>query len=225
MPLADYQTLVDKLVRDDSGKIATTDRDEAIARAVARYSQDRPREKAEDVAADGTSYLALPTGWQVDFSALRSVEYPIGDNPPSFLDQEEIGFYRTPTALQIMLADAIAAAQSVRLNYTIRHQVDGSADTIRSDDREPVCAYAAAILLDQLASLFAGDNNPTIQADNVDHNSKGREYAARASSLRKRYFDTLGIDPKRQIAAGVVVDLDMRDSQGNDRLLHPRRFR
>lgn len=225
MPLADYQTLVDKLVRDDSGKIAIADRDEAIARAVSRYSQDRPREKAEDVAADGTNYLALPAGWQADFSALRSVEYPIGDNPPSFLDQEEIGFYRTPTALLIMLADAIAAAQSVRLNYTIRHLVDGSNDTIRSDDREPVCAYAAAILLDQLASLFAGDNNPTIQADNVDHNSKGREYASRASSLRKRYFDTLGIDPKRQVAAGVVVDLDLRDSQGNDRLLHPRRYR
>jgi hypothetical protein len=225
MPLADYQTLVDKLVRDDSGKIATADRDEAIARAVARYSQDRPREKVEDVAADGTNYLALPSGWQADFSALRSVEYPIGENPPNFLDQDEIGFYRTPSALQIMLADAITASASVRLNYTIRHQVDGSADTIRSDDREPVCAYAAAILLDQLASLFAGDNNPTIQADNVDHNSKGREYAARAATLRKRYFDTLGIEPKRQVAAGVVVNLDFPDSQGNDRLLHPKRYR
>lgn len=225
MPLADYQTLVDKLVRDETGKVATTDRDEAIARAVARYSQDRPREKVEDVVAAGTNYLALPSGWQADFSALRSVEYPIGETPPSFLGQDEIGFYRTPSALQIMLADAPANAANVRLNYTIRHQVDGSNDTIRSDDREPVCAYAAAILLDQLASLFAGDNNPTIQADNVDHNSKGREYAARASSLRKRYFDTLGIDPKRQVAAGVVVDLDFSDSQGNDRLLHPRRYR
>ena len=223
--LADYQTLTDKLVRDDSGKLAPADRDEAIARAVARYSQDRPREKVEDVAADGTNYLALPAGWQADFSGLRSVEHPIGENPPSFLERDRIGFYHTPTALQIMLPDPIAASASVRLNYTIRHQVEAATDTIRADDREPVCAYAAAILLDQLAALFAGDNSTTIQADNVDHNSKGREYAARATALRSRYFDTLGIEPKRQVAAGVVVDLDFSDSQGNDRLLHPRRFR
>jgi hypothetical protein len=223
--LADYQTLTDKLVRDDSGKLAPADRDEAIARAVARYSRDRPREKVEDVAADGTHYLALPAGWQADFSALRSVEYPIGENPPRFLDRDRIGFYHTPTALQIMLADAIVASASVRLNYTVRHQVDAATDTIRADDREPVCAYAGSILLDQLAALFAGDSNTTIQADNVDHNSKGREYAARASTLRQRYFDALGIDPARQVAAGVVVDLDFSDSQGNDRLLHPRRFR
>ncbi|MEW6332457.1 MAG: hypothetical protein AB1560_13450 [Pseudomonadota bacterium] len=225
MPLADYQTLVDKLVRDETGKVTTTDRDEAIARAVARYSQDRPREKTEDVVSPGGNYFDLPAGWQVDFSSLRSVEYPVGNIPLSLIAPERLGFYRTPTALQIMFADAIPAAANVRFNYTIRHQVDGSADTIRSDDREPVCAYAAAILLDQLASLFAGDNNPTIQADNVDHNSKGREYAARAATLRKRYFDTLGIDPKRQVAAGVVVNLDFPDSQGNDRLLHPKRHR
>lgn len=225
MALADYQTLVDNLVRDDTGKIAIADRDEAINRAVARYSKDRPREKAEDVVAPGGNYFSLPTGWQADFSSLRSVEYPIGGTPPNFIPPEEIGFYRTPTALQIMLANAVTAAQNVRFNYTVRHLVDATNDTIRADDREPVCAYAAAIVLDQLASLFAGDNNPTIQADNVDHNSKGREYAARASALRKRYYDDLGIDPKRQVAAGVVIDLDLSDSQGNDRLLHPQRFR
>jgi hypothetical protein len=226
MPLADYQTLTDKLVRDDTGKIAVPDRDEAIARAVARYSKDRPQIKAEDVAASAGQLLNLPAGWQVDFSAVRFIEYPIGNVPPTLLAQDSLGIYLTPTGEKIMLRDAITAGLLVRVNYTIRHIVSSApADTIRADDREAVCAWSASLLLDQLAALFSGASDSTIQADNVDHNSKSREYAARAKSLRARYFDEMGIDPKRNLAAGVVVDLDQPDSQGRDRLLHPARFR
>lgn len=224
--LADYQALVDDLVRDDTGKIALTDRDEAIARAVARYGKDRPRVKVEDVAAPGGNKLNLPPGWQADFSELRSIEYPIGKTPPNFLEQGSFARYITPAGDEIKIVSAINAGQSVRINYTIRHVLDVANDTIRPDDREPVSAWAAALLLDQLAALFSGNSDKsTIQADAVEHGGKSREYASRASALRKRYFDELGLDPKKNVAAGTVVNLDMADSQGRDRLLHPRRFR
>jgi hypothetical protein len=225
MPLADYQALVDDLVRDDTGKIATADRDEAINRAVARYSKDRPREKVEDVVAAGGNFLALPAGWQTDFSEIRSIEYPIGNVPATIIHQDDYTFYRDPTTLKVVLIDSLPASASVRFTYTIRHQVDGANDTIRADDREPVCAYAAGLLLEQLSSYFSGASDSTIQADSVDRRSKGGEFASRARALRSRYFDELGLDPKRNVAAGVVVDLDATDSFGQDRLLHPRRFR
>lgn len=225
MPLADYQTLVDDLVRDDTGKIAAADRDEAIARAVARYSKDRPKEKVEDVVAAGGNFLALPAGWQADFSEIRSIEYPVGDVPPTLIHQDDYGFYRSPTELKLVLVDSLPAGATVRYTYTIRHQVDVANDTIRADDREPVCAYGAAMLLEQLAAWFTGSSDSTIQADSVERRSKGADYAARARTMRTRYFDELGLDPKRSVAAGVVVDLDATDSQGRDRLLHPRRFR
>lgn len=226
MALVDYQALVDDLVRDDTGKIATTDRDEAIARAVARYSKDRPRTKVEDVAAPGGNKLNLPSGWQADFSELREIEYPIGDVPPSHLEQDSYGLYSTPTGNEIQLLNAITAAQSVRVSYTIRHAVDATpADTIRADDREPVCCWAAALLFEQLSGYFTGSSDSSIQADSVDRKSKGGEYASRAKALRKRYFDELGIEERKNVAAGVVVDLDLPDSQGRDRLLHGRKFR
>lgn len=226
MALVDYQSLVDKLVRDDTGKIATADRDEALARAVARYSKDRPRVRVEDVVAPGGNLLDLPTAWQDDFSLLHSIEYPIGQFPPVYIDQENIGWYQSPTVLRVLLQTAITAGQSVRMTFTVRHQLDSGADTIRADDREPVCAYAGAILLDQLAAFFSGSSDrSTIQADNVDHGSRGAEFARRAGTLRARYFTELGIDPKRATPAGVVVDLDMSDSLGRDRLLHPARYR
>lgn len=226
MPLADYQALIDDLVRDDTGKITTADRDEALARAVARYSKDRPRIRVVDVSAPGGNRLALPGDWQNGFSELRRIEYPIGNTPPTLLDPDGYGLYSTPTGDEIKIINAIAAAQQVRLSYTVRHAVDATpSDTIRADDREPVCCWAAALLLDQLAAWFTGASDSTIQADSVDRRSKGGEYAARAGKLRKRYLDELGVEERKNVAAGVVVDLDMADSQGRDRLLRPRRFR
>lgn len=225
MALADYQSLVDKMVRDDTGKIATADRDKAIGLAVERYSKDRPRPKVEDLTAAGGHLLDLPSGWQADFSELQTLEYPIGEVPPSLIAQDEISLYRTPMATKIMLAQSLPAAASVRATYTIRHVVDATNDTIPVGDREPVASWAAAVLLDQLASLFSGDSDSTIQADNVDHRTKAQEFAARGRGLRRQYFDELGIDPKRNVAAGAVVNLDFRDSQGRDRLTHPMRLR
>lgn len=217
MALADYQALVTSLVRDDTGKVTTTDRDRAIGLAVTRYDRDRPRPKVEDVTyAAGGQLVALPAGWQTDVSTLLSLEYPVGSIPPVVLGWQ---FYREPAAVKLMLAAALPAGAVVRASYTIAHVLDGSSDTIPLADREAVASWAAALLLDQLASLYAGDSDSTIGADAVEHRTKAQEYASRARTLRARYFDALGIDPKKTVAAGVAVNLNLPDSRGRDRLL------
>jgi hypothetical protein len=225
MPLAEYQFLVDGMVRDDAGKLTPTDRDQAVASAVIRYGKDRPRTKVEDIASSGGYYLPLPAGWEEGFSSLISLEYPIGEMPPAFLETGCWGMYNAPGGPQIMVKESLAAAGTVRAIYTIAHVLDATTDTILATDREPVASYAAAILLDQLAALYSGDSDSTIQADSVNHQSKAGEFATRARVLRKRYFDDLGIDTKRNVASGVVVNMDMASSLGRDRLMHPRRFR
>lgn len=223
--LIDYQTLVDKLVRDDAGKLTPTDRDQAIGVAVARYGKDRPRVKVDDVAAAGGNTLPLPASWEAGFSTLASLEYPLGEVPPAYLETGCWGMYNAPAGPQVMVRDSIAAGVLVRATYTIAHVVTTVVDTIPATDREPVASYAAAVLLDQLASLYSGDSDSTIQADSVNHQSKAGEFASRARTLRKRYYDDLGIDTKRNGAVGVVVNLDLANSLGRDRLTHPRRFR
>lgn len=228
MPLPDYQALTDDLVRDDSGKITAADRDEAIARAVARYSGDRPRVKVEDLVAADANLLPLPAGWVSEFSALRSIESPVGEVPPRLLDQDRYGLYQEAgqsAPNKIMLLDGVALGATLRVAYSARHALDPSTDTIRPDDREAVCAWAAALLLDQLAALFSGDSYSAIQADSVDHGSKAGEYARRAAALRRHYHNLLGIDEKKSVPAGVFVNLDQYDSRGQDRITHPRRYR
>ncbi|HHJ80938.1 MAG TPA: hypothetical protein ENJ65_04820 [Candidatus Tenderia electrophaga] len=223
--LVDYQILVDSLVRDDASAINVTERDIAIGLAVSRYSKDRPQTKVEDLTAPGGQTLALPAAWESGFSGLQSLEYPVGNVPPSMISPGAWGIYNAPGTQQIMVQASLPASATVRASFTVQHVLDDVTDTIDIVDREPVASYAAAILCDQLASLYSGDSDSTIQADSVDHQSKAREFSSRAKTLRKRYYDELGIDPKRNVAAGVVVDLDLSNSLGNDRLLHPGRRR
>lgn len=225
MALSDFQTLVGDLVRDDADKISETQRDNAIGAAVARYSKDRPRPKVDDLTAAGGNYLDLPEAWEADFSEVQAVEYPVGEFPPSYVSPQAWSLYATPTGLQIMVAYKFSEGATVRLTYSISHQVNSEEDTIPLGDREPVCCLAAASLCDQLAGFYSGDSDSTIQADSVNHQSKSQEFSARARALRKRYYDELGIDTKKTVAAGVVVDLDLQSSLGTERLTHSKTYR
>ena len=225
MALADFQTLVDGMVRDDETRITTDDRDAAIALAVSRYSGDRPRRLVVDLVADGGHMLDLPAEWQEGFSEIASLEYPIGRRPPAELSPAVWRLYEDPDGLSIMLADSLAAGAEVRCTLTVAHQLDALTDTIPALHREPVAAYAASVLLDQLASATANNTDSTISADSVDRRSQSQEYAARAKAHRQRYLDALGVPAKKNTAHGVVVDLDLYDSRGQDRLTHPARFR
>jgi hypothetical protein len=220
--LADYEQLVADLVRDDAAKLTLAEKDRAIAAAVYRYSEDRPQEKAQDLTPSDANTLPLPGAWELDFSSLRSLEYPIGDVPATFIKPERTSFYRTPAALVIKLLDAVAvAANNVRSTYTIKQVVDGANDTIPIQHRQAVAAWAAAICCDQLASFYSSGTDATIQADSVQQQSKAQEYTKRAKDLRKFYLDELGIDDKRSAPAGSIVKLEQPDSWGGARINHP----
>lgn len=222
--LADYQTLVTDLTRDDAAKISDTQRDDAITRAVERYSQDVPREAVEDIDGLGTQLLNLPAGWVDDFSVLRLLEFPMGNVPPTLVPQDDISIYATPTGKQIQTRYAVTAGTAnVRATYTIKHQLDANTDTIPLNHREPVACWAAAALCEQLASFYAGQTDTTMQADAVDHKNKSADFAKRAVALRARYTNEIGVNDERNTASGVVVQLTDRDSRGQHRLVHPYR--
>ena len=223
MAIADYQTKIEDRLRDQEAKVTTTQRDNALGDAVREYSKRKPDIKVEDVAGDGTRLLSLPASWDDDFSVIRSIEYPIGSIPPTLFDSHD--FYTSPSETKIQTPSAVANAENARIKFTIRHVVSGAADTIPVDDLEPVCNYAAAVLFDELAAAYSGDQDSTIPADSVDHQSKAEEFRRQASNLRKRFYDQIGVDPKKNVAAGTVVNLDMLNSQGNDRLTHSNRYR
>lgn len=226
MSLTDYQTLTMALTRDDAGKLTSADRDAAIAAAVRRYSEDRPRPWVEDVTATAANLAPLPASWEADFSAIRSIESPVDNVPPTYLESDAWWLYQDTSQVErIQLRDAVNVGDELRVTFTVRHTVSSSTDTIRQNDREAVCCWAAALLCDQLAAQYANSGDSTLQADSVDHTSRAREYGSRAGKLRQRYFDGVGVDPKRNGAGGTTVNWQTGLQGGGDRLTHPRRFR
>ena len=221
--LSDYETLVADLIRDDADRIALAEKDRAIQLAVQRYSKDRLREKVEDVATTAANLLPLPAGWEDEVSEVSSLEVPIGDVPPSILDNDGFGMYRDPSGLSVMLIDPLEVGTLVRVAYSIAHVVSAGEDTIPVPDREPVACWAAATLCDQLAAFYSGGTDSTIQADSVQSRSKAQEYSARAKALRTRYLNELGLEDKRDAAAGAVVKMTHADSRGLPLLTHPLR--
>lgn len=225
MAYADFQTLVDNLVRDDEAKVSVAQRDGAIDLAVVRYSTDRPQMKVVDVAAAGGNALALPGTWEAGFSQLMAVEYPIGDNPPSWLDRETYRLYtKTDGTQEIRFDDALPVAQ-MRLSFTIKQALVAApaADTVPIADREAVCAYAASLLCHQLAALYSNTQDSTIQADAVRYDSKARERRSQAAAYRKQYLDHLGVDEKNSTPASASATVQLKSSDGGARLYHGRR--
>lgn len=221
MALGDFQDLVDSKVRDDSGSITTADRDAAIALAVVRYSTDRPVPAVEEVTSAGGVFLPLPAGWEANFSRLTGLHLSDGEDPQPIAGIVERGL----AGERIRVDSSLAADTTVITCYTVKHVVDAAGDSVPVIDRDAVANWAAAMVLEELANLYAGNRQPTLDADSVDWQSKSRDFGARAKALRQLYFDHLGIDPKRTVAAGTVVNLDQTDSRGNDRIVHRRRYR
>lgn len=187
--LADLKKLVDGLVRDEVDRLARADKAAAISLAVARYGTDRPRQKVEDVVCGGGDTLPLPAAWEAD-SEVVSAEYPIGSMPPDLLP---CTIYTAPAGNVLRLGEALAAGAEVRLTFTVAHVLTDQLDTIKPMHREAVAAYAAALLLEELAAAAINDGESTISADTTDRRTKAQEYASRARALKARYSDVLGL--------------------------------
>lgn len=217
--LADLAALVTDLVRDDVDRVTPEQQARAITAAVAQYGKDRPRRVVEDVTAQGGSRLDIPAG------ALRvvAVELPAGMNPPRILSSGEWGHYHAPDEVYLMLRRPVATGTVARLTLLRLHELTDDTDTIPDTDREAVASYAAAVLFDQIAATTSGDGNPSIPADTVDHGAKPTNFAERGKTLRGRYYDLLGIDPKRVQAASAIATAPLPASDGGPRLTHYRR--
>lgn len=226
MAIAEIRDLIDDLVRDSAGRITPDARERALGLALVRYSADRPRQIVEDVIADGSAIIPLPSEWAEGQSKALTVEYPVDLQPQRVLPGTAWQQRQQPLGAQIRLTDTTAVAgAAVRITYTTPHQLDDDVDTIPPAHSEAVASYAAGLLAEQIATLHAEDSDSTIQADRVDKSHPAREWAKRAKEYRNRYFATLGISINAQgveepsiEAAGVVVELELPTTHGYGRL-------
>lgn len=225
----DYLTAIGNMVGGEL-PVGEAEKIQAISMAMKEHSRHKPQVIVEDEVGDGgfdyaVSLLEL---WSDGFSVIKTVEYPVDDDDetPDVLQDDEWRMYETPAAKYLrFLENEPSTDESMRITYTALHTCTDAACTVEDFDEEAVQALAAAHFLNMISTYFAQTQDPTINADSVDHSSKGREYAARAKMYRKSYFDHLGIKEGMTKPASVTRDQDVKPSWRGDGLTHPRKYR
>jgi hypothetical protein len=196
-----------------------------------------------DITADGTSDFALPQGpatppeqFEDGFSQVRAIEYPIGNNPESYVDDADWKMYRSPAGLKIRLRlTTPATGDKIRVTWTLRHSPGTTGQspvptTVPDADFEAVSDYAASLAAEALQAIYTQTGDSTISADSVNYRSKAQEYASLAKSLRKRYEDHVGIEESGSGGSGsstsgpaiAIGSLYEKMGSGVDRLTHRR---
>ncbi len=96
--LKEYQDWIDGLVQD-RGNFASADRDKYLSQAVTTHDLNRPYWVTEVLTGDGNAYLELPEDWEVGFSQIDKIEYPLGNHPQTFLAIDEFYVAQVPTSV------------------------------------------------------------------------------------------------------------------------------
>ena len=210
---------VQALTKDTDGKLSEADWANGIAGALGRYSKHRPKISVADIAGDGTHLYAVPAGWGNEFSAIESIEYPIGNNPETLLDkQDDYAVYVGLAAEQIRLVtQAPPAPASFRVKFTVLR----TEATIAANDLDAVANLAASICLGMLAARYIGTGDSTMQADAVNYRSKSQEAASRAKACLTFYNDHMGVKDDTGVpGASAISSTAPGYPGGGDRLTH-----
>lgn len=226
--LTTFQTLFDDRVRVTAAPFTAQQTERAIQQAAKEYAQVRPAVAAQDYPGDGATFdLTLPTGWQEGLSTIQQIEYPTGQRVPSLLENDDWGFYVTPSGKKIRLLSVTPnTGETLRITYTKPHLIDAVSSSVSALDEEAVADLAASIGLTDLAAVYANTQSATITADSVNYADKSRTYLDIAEKLKARYRKHLGLDQQSDAPPiGGFVEQDRALSDGRDLLTHPRRLR
>ncbi len=224
---ADFQQGVDSRIQDAAAKLAAADRDDCIREALTgRYSQARPRLLIKDLAGDSATYAWTPaaatawTGWDEQFSAIRSLEYPQGERPPAYLGKDDWCWVQTPTGRQLQLITTTPqTGYTLRVSYTVQHSADAS--TVPDADFVGAVNLAAAIAARRLQAIYSQLGDSSIGADAVDYRGKQQGYGQLAADLETKFAQAFGLDKTtEQPAASASTDWDPGLESGYERLTH-----
>lgn len=163
-----------------------------VDRAVEFYSQYHPRIRVADIAGDGSYVYPLPNDFQVGFSSIIRLEYPIrAVGYPSFLPLKHVMVYHEPNGDKLRFT-SIAPNQVFRIVYTALHQVSDTSSTIPDAHFTGVALLALGITLENLSARYS-DALDTTYATEATERTKADIVASKAKVFKEEGMRLLGI--------------------------------
>lgn len=212
------------LARDTGTRLDTTRQDDCIAQALDEFNRRRPLKIATASAScptgNGTARIDISgiTTYVPGFSAATSLEYPIDEDPESFVDRK---FWAVDDELRLLktTSGVIASGAKFRLRHTAPHTIAnfpdaGGATTLSASDFEALGLLVAVYFCEALASTYANTVDTLVNADVVNNRTKTQEYEGRARNLRTRFEERMTAPPANQAPASSFASLDVAASDG-----------
>ena len=168
---------------------------------------------------------------------MSSVEFPIGDEPPSYTDPRQTSIYLTPTGEKLMWHSGHPA-----LGENVRYLFSGSPgltelaedSTLPDAHFYPVCDLAASISAAAVAAKYAQTAEPIISVDAATY-QKSADWIAISRRLEDRYRSVLGLPASgsdsggaggvRVLPASGTANWDTHPLGRGDYLVHRRAMR
>lgn len=198
MALAEYLAELRRKIPQAKEELPPGSLEERLAEAVRHYSRYAPRLRVRDYLADGTAFdFDLPADWASNFSRVRQIEYPLGEQEPQLLESDDYLLYFGAGGYVLRLFDTPTSGKTVRVIYTIPHSLNLQEDTIPPSHRRPVVCLAAALVAHNLAAKYAGFTDPSLTADVINYRTKQREYTEIARQLESCFYTFFGVSTGR----------------------------
>lgn len=227
------RTRVEALLQDDAPFITSDERDEAIAQAVSQVSHDRPLLLVKDITGDTTkSYDIESLGFGKEFSDVKTVEFPAGEDIPIFLDRVDDWFVyedpSKPTGQQQRLrfiGSSPAVTETIRVTFSGKHAVTLTTSTLNDTTFNAVVYKTLVFIFRALAAKFGQTTDPSIAADAVDYGGRSQNFLFTAERWENQYKQMIGFDDEELTAAQAFDEVDVIIPHGEDYLMHPSRQR
>lgn len=181
--------------------------DAAIARAVTRLCQFRPRVRIHEITGNGTAFrFNAPSDWQGGFSALKKVLYPVDTTTqglPSEIPVRDVQVMLQPddTFKIHFVTTTPGSGLKAWLYYTVEHTVTNNSSTLKStEDEDAVVYWATAEVLRIMAARVNASKDIEQLAQASNRESRGSQYL----KLAKEYEERSGLLDGAALAWGPI---------------------
>ena len=195
----DYLAEIESMVKDGADKLAD-DWDAILSKAITDWGRDVPLVVKKNIQGNGTAYYTLSTIllglWKCGYSRISRIEYPVGQNPPEYLVDDEWDIYDDGSAqdgsnLRLMLiCDAPGTSDYFNIEFSVEPIVISPNSQNFPDTNfnfSCITTLAASYACDRLAAAYAQSTDASISADVVDYKSRSDKYTSLSREYRKRY--------------------------------------
>lgn len=237
----DYINRISALISDDANKLTKTpdgDLDAMLKQAVAIYSNDKPHYIKRQITSTGATYYNIDTiltDWTHNVSRIQSVEYPIGNTPPTLME-EGVDYYlfddgtnQDGSSLNIYFLYVPSNGEKFTVEYRIdltltRDSTPAQNFYFNSIDFASICFKGAELACLSLASHYAQSLDTTISADSVSYTNMTAKYQSLARDMRRQYNQLVfGSEDATSVVKPAIIDVDIdlpSQSSGGTFLFH-----